>query len=172
MKSNEFRTDAVLPVPHCSGCSCALHSRRLFGAALLAAGASASLPAAAQQAVPPSQPVPGADIGLRGDVGKESRFTKLVPAEQVEQAAAQQYAQHPQRSGRIERAQIAFLCEAIWLSIHSNVYIVEDELAVAGQVGVTDAPRGAEREAWREGSSAVPGRHRIRTSVRALLPRS
>ena len=93
MKSKEFRTDAVLAVPHCSGCSCALHSRRLFGAALLAAGASASLPASAQQAVPPSQPVPGADSGLRGDVGKESRFTKLVPAEQVEQAAAQQYAQ-------------------------------------------------------------------------------
>jgi len=93
MKSTEFRTDAVLAMPHSNGCACALHSRRLFGAALLAAGASASLPAAAQQAVPPSQPVPGANTGLRSDVGSESRFTKLVPAEQVEQAAAQQYAQ-------------------------------------------------------------------------------
>jgi predicted Zn-dependent protease len=33
------------------------------------------------------------DEGVRRDVGKESKFTKLVPAEQVEQAAAQQYAQ-------------------------------------------------------------------------------
>ena len=86
MDTTEFRTDAVLAPPLGRRCACALHSRRLFGTALLAAGAAAALPAKAQQPQP-------ADIGVRGDVGKESRFTKLVPAEQVEAAAAQQYAQ-------------------------------------------------------------------------------
>jgi predicted Zn-dependent protease len=86
MDTTDFRTDADLPLSWGGRCSCALHSRRLFGATLLAAGAAAALPAQAQQPQP-------ADIGVRGDVGKESRFTKLVPAEQVEQAAAQQYAQ-------------------------------------------------------------------------------
>jgi predicted Zn-dependent protease len=76
----------VLALPLGQRCSCALHSRRLFGATLLAASTAAALPARAQQPQP-------ADIGVRGDVGKESRFTKLVPAEQVEAAAAQQYAQ-------------------------------------------------------------------------------
>ena len=61
-------------------CSCALHSRRLF-TGLLAAGAGAvATPAWAQD-------------GVRGDVGNNSRFSKLVSAEQVETAAAQQYAQ-------------------------------------------------------------------------------
>ena len=90
MDTTDFRTDAELPLPWGSACSCALHSRRLFGAALLAAGAAAALPARAQQPQPQAQP---AENGVRGDVGTESRFTKLVPAEQVEQAAAQQYAQ-------------------------------------------------------------------------------
>jgi predicted Zn-dependent protease len=44
------------------------------------------VPALAQQAAI-------ADAGVRADVGKESTFTRLVPAEQVEQAATQQYAQ-------------------------------------------------------------------------------
>ncbi|MDP1693320.1 MAG: M48 family metallopeptidase [Burkholderiaceae bacterium] len=86
MSASDFRTDAVLAVPHLAACSCALHSRRRFGAALLAGGAAAALPALAQPALP-------ADSGVRGDVGKSSGFTKLVPADQVEQAAAQQYAQ-------------------------------------------------------------------------------
>ncbi len=68
-------------------CLCALHGRRLFTGLLLAGGAGAVIGSAqAQQAQ-------GADQGLRGDVGRESRFTKLVPAEQVEAAAAQQYQQ-------------------------------------------------------------------------------
>ena len=86
MTTAEFRTDAVLAVPHAAACTCALHSRRWFSLALLAGSAAASLPALAQQPQP-------ADSGLRSEVGKESRFAKLVPAEQVEQAAAQQYAQ-------------------------------------------------------------------------------
>jgi predicted Zn-dependent protease len=87
MTTTGFRTDAALPVQHVQRCACALHSRRLFSAALLAGGAVAALPAWAQQAADAS------DAGVRSDVGKSSKFTKLVPAEQVEQAAAQQYAQ-------------------------------------------------------------------------------
>ncbi|WP_428421202.1 M48 family metallopeptidase [Methylibium sp.] len=52
--------------------------RRRFAAALLGAGAGLALPAAAREGV---------------DVGKQSGFSKLVSAEQVEQAATQQYAQ-------------------------------------------------------------------------------
>ena len=57
-------------------------ARRRFGRGLLAAGALAALPAWAQQ-----QQREGVDVG------KQSSFSKLVPAEQVEQAATQQYAQ-------------------------------------------------------------------------------
>ena len=89
MTKTDFRTDAVLAVPHAVGCGCAFHARRSLSAALLAAGVAA--PALAQQ--PQPQPTQAADSGLRGDVGKQSAFTKLVPAAQVEQAAAQQYAQ-------------------------------------------------------------------------------
>lgn len=81
-----FRDDAAIAVPHGTGCGCALHSRRLFTGLLLAGGATAALPTWAQADALTAE-------GLRRDVGKESRFTKLVPAEQVEQAAAQQYAQ-------------------------------------------------------------------------------
>jgi predicted Zn-dependent protease len=84
---SDFRTDAVLALPHGAGCACALHARRRLGMALLAAGTATSLPSAWAQ-----QPQPG-DAGVRNDVGRESTFTNLVPAEQVERAAAQQYAQ-------------------------------------------------------------------------------
>ena len=40
MIETDFRTDAVLGVPHGAGCSCALHTRRWFSAALLAGGAA------------------------------------------------------------------------------------------------------------------------------------
>jgi predicted Zn-dependent protease len=64
----------------CGGCGCGFQPRRrLFTSALLAAGAGAAMPALAQR------------DGI--DVGKESQFSKLVPAEQIEQAATQQYAQ-------------------------------------------------------------------------------
>jgi predicted Zn-dependent protease len=86
-----FRTDALIEMPHGWGCSCALHSRRLFTGALLA---GAALPALAQDKNS------AADEGIRRDVGKESRFTKLVPAEQIEQAAAQQYAQMLQKAAQ------------------------------------------------------------------------
>jgi predicted Zn-dependent protease len=67
-------------------CSCPIHllrSRRLFTGLL----ASAAVPVWAQQKSS------AADEGVRRDVGKESSFTKLVPAEEVEAAAQKQYAQ-------------------------------------------------------------------------------
>lgn len=73
--------------------------RRLF-TGLMAAGALASLaPAAGAQPSPPA----GEPEGVRGDVGRISRATRLVSAEQVESAAAQQYVQMLQ-SARQQRA--------------------------------------------------------------------
>ena len=66
-------------------CGCALHARRRFAATLAAAGASLAVPAWAREGV---------------DVGGESRFTKLVSADQIEQAAAQQYAQMKQQAAQ------------------------------------------------------------------------
>ena len=75
-----FVTDAELPPwRHAAGCACALHGRRRLALALAGLGATAALPAWAQRE------------GV--DVGKNSSFAKLVPAEQVEQAAAQQFVQ-------------------------------------------------------------------------------
>ena len=85
--SSSFRTDARIDLPHGVGCACALHSRRLFTGLIAGGALGMALPALAQE----SQA--NLDEGVRRDVGKESKFTKLVPAEQVEQAAAQQYAQ-------------------------------------------------------------------------------
>lgn len=83
----EFQQLPMTPSPaQPPTCLCALHSRRLFTGLLLAGGASAVVGTAqAQQRQ--------ADEGLRGDVGRESRFTKLVSADQVESAAAEQYRQ-------------------------------------------------------------------------------
>jgi predicted Zn-dependent protease len=89
MTTMPFRTDASIEMPHGWGCRCALHGRRVFTGALLAA---AALPALAQSNA--------ADEGVRRDVGKESKFTKLVSAEQIEQAAAQQYAQMLQKASQ------------------------------------------------------------------------
>ncbi len=67
------------------GCSCASHSRRRFTVALLA---GAALPAWARDGV---------------DVGKASPLSKLVPAAEVEQAAAQQYAELLQQAVRQQK---------------------------------------------------------------------
>jgi predicted Zn-dependent protease len=76
MQDEETQNKDARLVLQARACGCALHGRRLFGAALLAGAGSAI-----------------AQDGVRSDVGKESKFTKLVPAEQVEAAAAQQYQQ-------------------------------------------------------------------------------
>ncbi|HSW03441.1 M48 family metallopeptidase [Aquabacterium sp.] len=87
------RDDVDVPVPalaHPGDCACALHARRRLGGALFGAGLLAALgttPAAA--AVDP-------DIAAEC---KRSGFTKVVSAEQIEQAAGQQYVQMLQQAG-------------------------------------------------------------------------
>ncbi len=89
---------AALPgtAPHGAGhagCGlCALRSRRLF-TGLLATGGALALagPARAQ------------DVGVRSEVGSNSRWAGLVPAEQFEAGAAQQY-QQMLRSAAQQRA--------------------------------------------------------------------
>jgi predicted Zn-dependent protease len=86
-----FVTDAVLPAwRHAAGCNCPLHGRRRLSLGLLGVGAAGAWPAWAQQR-----------DGV--DVGGTSSFAKLVPAEKVEQAAAQQFVQM-QRQARDKRA--------------------------------------------------------------------
>ena len=90
MSQEPFRTDAEIAPPtlsHAPGCRCALHGRRLFSAALLAGAGAAAVPALAQD-------------GVQEDVGKTSRFAKLVPAEDVERAASSQYAQMRQEAAQ------------------------------------------------------------------------
>ena len=70
---------------HAHGCGCALHSRRWFTGALLGLGASVSMSALAREGV---------------DVDKQSQLARLVPAEQVEEAAAQQYRQMLQQASQ------------------------------------------------------------------------
>jgi len=63
-------------------CRCALHARRLFTGGLLAGAASLAL---AREGV---------------DVGRQSSFSKLVSADQIEQAAAAQYKQMRQQAAQ------------------------------------------------------------------------
>jgi predicted Zn-dependent protease len=83
--SNDMPNDIVQPRAgtHSFMCGCRLHSRRLFTGALLGAGASAAWPALAREGV---------------DVGSQSKFSKIVPAEEIEAAAFQQYGQLKQEA--------------------------------------------------------------------------
>ena len=72
-------------MPHPMTCLCALHGRRLFTTGLLAGGAGLVLPAWAREGV---------------DVGPRSSFSKLVSAEQIEQASLQQYRQMQQQAAQ------------------------------------------------------------------------
>jgi predicted Zn-dependent protease len=86
-----FRTAAALNMSHAVSCACPMHllrSRRLFTGLL----AGAALPVWAQDKSA------AADEGVKRDVGKESKFTKLVSAEQMEGAAQKQYAQMLQQA--------------------------------------------------------------------------
>ena len=69
------------PPVYSARCGCARHSRRRFGAGLLGLVAAGAVQAQTREGV---------------DVGKSSSFAKLVPAEQVERAAAQQFVQMQQ----------------------------------------------------------------------------
>ncbi|CAN5883015.1 M48 family metallopeptidase [soil metagenome] len=75
---NHFHDRSGPRLIHPMACSCALHSRRIFTGALLAGGTVLAFPALAREGV---------------DVGERSSFSKLVSAEQIEQAAQQQYVQ-------------------------------------------------------------------------------
>jgi predicted Zn-dependent protease len=77
------------PLIGCALCALQAPQRRLFTGLLLGGAASATLPVWAQQPQPQRAP----EEGLQRDVGRNSRFTKLVSAEQVEGAAQQQYLQ-------------------------------------------------------------------------------
>jgi predicted Zn-dependent protease len=80
-----FEPDPALGL-HAYGCGCPLHARRRFGATLLAGGAALALPglAAADGVV----------------VGDRSSLAGLVPAEEIEAAAAQQYRQMLQQASQ------------------------------------------------------------------------
>jgi predicted Zn-dependent protease len=82
MDSHLFVDDAIVGPPgHRVGCRCRQHARRRFGAALIVA---AGLPATVL-----AQTIPEC---------KKSSFTKMVSAQQVEQAATQQYRQMLQQA--------------------------------------------------------------------------
>jgi predicted Zn-dependent protease len=96
MTSDRFASATVHERAGCRLCR-ALHAaghapdggRRLFTTLLGAGALAAGTPSAWAQ-----QPTAGAEPeGVRGDVGRISRATRFVSAEQVETAAAQQYAQ-------------------------------------------------------------------------------
>jgi len=79
-------TESLSPYPF--ACTCALHRRRLFTGALLASGAGlVAWPAWAREGV---------------QVGPRSSFTQLVSADQIEQAAGQQYLQLRQQAAQKE----------------------------------------------------------------------
>lgn len=74
-----FNEDATITTRidlHRGGCRCPLHGRRLFTGLLAGAAAVSAMPALAREGV---------------EVGGNSKFTKLVSAEEVEQAAQVQY---------------------------------------------------------------------------------
>ena len=83
--NRDFHIDASIELPalarHRAGCRCALHGRRLFTGGLLGA---ALIPGAAW-----AQPIAEC---------KRSGFTKVVSAQQIEQAAGQQYQQMLQQA--------------------------------------------------------------------------
>lgn len=81
MNDDTFSTDADVALPpmvHARHCRCVLHARRRMAGGL---AVGSLLPAG----------VWAATEGVRDQVGRESRFTKLVSAEEVEQASQQQY---------------------------------------------------------------------------------
>ena len=83
MSAPRFRDDAELTLPpslHARACRCVLHGRRLFTGALVAAAAA---PVLARDGV---------------DVGQNSKWSKFVPAEEIEKGSQQQYLQLKQEA--------------------------------------------------------------------------
>ena len=89
--SPRFHTAALVDMPtlaHASGCRCMLHARRRLGGALIGAGALAALG------------TPGLAAAQADAECRISGFTKAVSAEQIEQAAGQQYQQMLQQASQ------------------------------------------------------------------------
>ena len=87
---SEFNTDARVAVPvlaQAPACVCALHARRRLGGALIGGGALAAL----GWALPQEAQAQDAEC-------QRSTFAQIVSAEQVEQAAGQQYQQMLQQA--------------------------------------------------------------------------
>jgi hypothetical protein len=89
----QTRADVPLPAlvaerPHGAACACPLHVRRRLGGAFIGGGALAALGLGAQPAA-----AQGADPDMAAEC-KRSGLAKAVPADQLEQAAGQQYQQH------------------------------------------------------------------------------
>ena len=86
--SEHFRTDGDIALPpqqHQRGCACAVHARRRLGGALIGAGTLAAL-------------WPAVAAGQQDPECKRSSVGKLAPADQLEQAANQQYRQMLQQA--------------------------------------------------------------------------
>jgi predicted Zn-dependent protease len=77
--------DTAAALWHGAGCQCSLHSRRLFARTLTGVAAAVAMPLWAQDGV---------------QVDQQSSLAQLVPAEQVEAAAAQQYKQMLQQAAK------------------------------------------------------------------------
>jgi predicted Zn-dependent protease len=97
--SRLFRSDGIVDTPPAlrplCGCGCGSTTRRGWlrgaGLAALAVGVAGAWPSGARAQD---------GGGVRGDVGKTSGFARIVPAEQVEQAAAAQYQQMQREAAR------------------------------------------------------------------------
>ena len=91
---SRFQTDCHVHLPDMVArrrCGCALHGRRLFTGLAAGVAVGALVPGmAAAQNRPAAPPV---EEGVARDVGKPSSLSKLVPPEQLEEAAATQFAQ-------------------------------------------------------------------------------
>ena len=94
--SQPFVTDATIDLPpmlrHGQGCRCALHARRRLGGALLGSGLLAAAPAWAQS------PDSAAAAAGPDPECRRAKVAGLVPADQLEAAAAQQYRQMLQQA--------------------------------------------------------------------------
>ena len=102
MNDHRFDTDTDFPLSaHAAACGCARHRRRRLSLGLAGLGVLGGCGALGSTAVQAQSQAQTQHEGI--DVGKRSRFAKLVPAEQIEQAAAQQFVQM-QTQARQQRA--------------------------------------------------------------------
>ncbi len=98
----EFNTHACVPLPELvrrGPCGCVLHARRRLGGALIGGGALAAL-GGWGAAVQAQQADPAQANAAPDSECQRSTFTQVVSADQVEQAAGQQYRQMLQQASQ------------------------------------------------------------------------